>query len=348
MKKLNFTEVGRFIYLFLVIWCGFSSASGEPKPRNLSVMTWNIWGKLNQDPRYTIDGLTARQRMIEILQTSKADIIAMIETYGSAQDIADDLGFYYYTPGGGANLSIFSRYKLTHVGTPQGLSSFSFIGATANLSQTTKIRIYCIWLTSGGRHIVEIKNKELSDEDFVSGDNVRSQMIHKFLNHQEVKADMERFETTPIIVAGDFNCVSRLDYSDSAESLNYGRILEATPTHDIMIQKGFVDAFRKVHPKITKKTLGHTWTTVGEDFIYKSGKGFVALNGEKNPSPEYRNPYARIDFIYAKGNLLPQKASVIKNFRNHHNRNFPEFPSDHAAVLVSFEVKPTGWDSGSP
>ena len=61
-------------------------------------------------------------------------------------------------------------------------------------------------------------------------------MIHKFLNHQEVKADMESFETTPIIVAGDFNCVSRLDYSDSAESLNYGRILEATPTHDIMIQ----------------------------------------------------------------------------------------------------------------
>ncbi len=66
--------------------------SESPSSTALKVMTWNIWGRLNQDPRYTIDKKTARERTIEIIRESGADIVAMIETDGSAADIAMSLG----------------------------------------------------------------------------------------------------------------------------------------------------------------------------------------------------------------------------------------------------------------
>ena len=90
--------------------------------QELKIMEWNIWGRLNQEPRYTINGKTARTRMIEVIQESQADIIAMIETYGSAADIAKALNYYHYTPSADANLAIFSRYPLQDFGTIKDLS----------------------------------------------------------------------------------------------------------------------------------------------------------------------------------------------------------------------------------
>lgn len=177
-------------------------------PNEIRVMTWNIWGKLNQAEKYDVDGKSARSRMIEILKKSRADIICMVETYGSAADIAKALGFHYYTPGPEANLCIFSKFKLTDGGGLKGLSTFSHIKATAHLSDNEKVRLHCIWLTSGGRHIVAIKDKKISDRDFVEGDNNRAAMIEAFLKHAEVKTDLEASAETPVIVAGDFNCVS--------------------------------------------------------------------------------------------------------------------------------------------
>ena len=307
-------------------------------PATLSVMTWNIWGKLNQDPRYTIKGKTARQRTIDILKDSKADIIAMVETYGSAADIAKSLGFYHYTPKPTANLCIFSKYKLTDFGTPNGLSSFSHIRATAHLSDTQKVKVHCIWLTSKGRHLVEIKNKELSNKDFIAGDNNRARMMKAFLNHPEVKADIASHEDVPLIVAGDFNCVTHLDYNKATKALTYDRVFDAALTHDLLMNQGFIDSYRQVHPKIAENTLGYTWTTVGGEFIYKKGQGFVPIDAKTHPRPQFQDPYARIDLIYTLGNLTPTSSKVVKHYKNYTKRSFPEFPSDHAAVITTFKI----------
>ncbi|MEM7478533.1 MAG: endonuclease/exonuclease/phosphatase family protein, partial [Planctomycetota bacterium] len=317
-----------------------SAAAHEATPNadNLKVMTWNIWGRLNQDPRYTVQEKTARQRTIEIIQESGADIVAMIETYGSAKDIAQALDFHYYTPARDANLCIFSRYPLTDVGPLEDLSSFSFIAATATLPNGQAVRIYNIWLTSGGRHIVEIKNQELSDQDFCSGDDIRYDMLKEFLHHADFKEHVANCEQVPVIVAGDFNCVSHLDHTWATKhaGLNQGRILP-TKVSKAMLQAGFLDSFREVHSDLLPETLGHTWTTVGMGYVYESGKGFVPV--DENPEPQYRDPYARIDYIYSVGSKLrPVKSRVLTHHPMQDQRSFPEFPSDHAAVLTHFAL----------
>jgi exonuclease III len=333
----------RTLTLILLALVGAAtSATANEKPDTLKVMAWNIWGKLNQQERYAFDGKTARERTIEIIQDSGADVIAMVETYGSASDIAKALGYYHYTPGAKANLCIFSKYKLTDVGTPKGLSSFSYVAATAHLSDTQKVRIYCIWLTSGGRHIVAIKDTALSDADFVKGDNNRAAMIKSFLGHAEVQKYLKNHNEVPVIVAGDLNCVSHLDYTKetAAVKLNFGRVLDNAPTHDALLKLGFIDTYRATNPAITKDTLGYTWTTVGSDFLYTTGKGFLPLGDKKHPRPDKCGSFARIDFVYSLGpGLKPVKSQVISHYRTHTGRSFMEFPSDHAAVLTTFSLE---------
>ena len=305
---------------------------------NLTVMTWNIWGRLNKDPKYSINDKTARQRTIEIIRNSGADVIAMIETYGSAAEIAADLGFEHYTPAADANLCIFSRYPLTDIELLDGLNPFSFIAATITMPGGQAIRIYDIWLTSGGRHIVEIKNRDLSDEDFTRGDDLRFDHLSQLLKHPTFQRDLAGSEKTPLIVAGDFNCISHLDHSSETKrrSLNHSRI-SSNKVSQAMQQLGFTDSFRSCHQPLSEQNLGHTWTTVGKDYRYQEGQGFVPV--KDHPQPEYREPFARIDYIYCRGDALEiLDSSVLRHHPAEPQRMFPEFPSDHAAVLTKFRI----------
>lgn len=309
-------------------------------PVKIKVMSWNIWGKLNVEPKYTINNKTARARVIDIIKDSGADIIGMIETYGSASEIATALNYHYYTPSPKANLTIFSRYPLEKMGVVKDLSPFSFISATVKLPNNKKLRFYNIWLTSGGRHIVDIKNDKIPDSIFNNGDNNRYKHLQQLLQNDHFKADLAKKDSIPLIVAGDFNCVSHLDYTilTQNEGLNYNRILPSK-TSKAMEINGFVDTYRASNPTITKETLGYTWTTVGEGYVFKSGEGFVPIN-EPHPEPEYRNPYARIDFIYCTGkNIKPITSKTISHHTSNKERSFPEFPSDHAAVLSTLEIR---------
>jgi len=328
------------ILLFLILPLHMETENTPVEtPAQLKVLTWNIWGKLNRDPRYTIAGKTGRERMIEILKASGTDIITMTETYGSAKDIAESLNYYYFTPSPTDNLTIFSRYPLENAGTIKDLSYFSFISATVLIPGGMKVRVYNIWLTSSGRHIVEIKNKELSDEEFTAGDDIRYNHIQQLLTHPDFLKDLANKDKIPIIVSGDFNSVSHLDYTKESgdKGLNFSRILPIKVS--IAMQKnGFTDSYRFIHPEITPNTYGYTWTTVGMGYMYKVGEGFVPV--ENNPKPKYRGLFARIDFIYCTGNKLKAVSSrTISHHPSNKNRSFPEFPSDHAAVLTGFELR---------
>lgn len=343
MKKIftYTTPITALLILVLILGCKSTSTAQETNDlATLKVMTWNIWGKLNLEPRYTIAGKTARQRVIDIIKDSKADIITMTETYGSAKAISEALNYYYYTPSPDANLTIFSRYPLENFGNIEGLSPFSFIVATAILPSNQKVRVYNIWLTSGGRHIVAIKDENLSDAAFNNGDENRYEHIQQLLQHKDFKKDLANRDQIPVIVAGDFNCVSHLDFTKETkkDGLNFDRLL-ANKTAIAMANAGFTDTYRATNTQITKETLGYTWTTVGLEYTYESGMGFVPITTATHPEPEYRNPFARIDFIYSIGkSIIPINSKTIMHHTSNLNRSFPEFPSDHGAVLTTFKL----------
>lgn len=306
-------------------------------PVSLKVMAWNIWGGKNLSDAYKINGVTARQRVVDILKDSDADIICMQETYGSAAFIAQELDYHYYTSGSEANLCIFSRYPLSD------MSSDSFVKATVTLPSGKSVRVHNIHLSSGGAHIQRLRDPSYTDAALVKADlDYRYNSINNYLTSASITAELANADTVPVIFAGDFNWVSYLDYTaeTKAAGLNYGRILPI-PTSLAMADHGLADTYRICHPVVTEDTLGYTWVTTGPEWRYDSASDSFVPATPEHSDVDYRGFYSRIDYIYSKGiTLKPTTSRTIIHHRSNSVTSFPYFPSDHAAVLTTFTLTP--------
>ena len=115
----------------------------------------------------------------------------------------------------------------------------------------------------------------------------------------------------PVIVTGDFNSCSHLDWTERAKPLHHGYGPVAFPASRYMLENGFKDSFREKNP---------------DEIAYQGGT-VAAIYGQMQMS--------RIDFIYYKGGLKVLSSKIV--------RTAPEidyvWASDHAAVLTVFEVE---------
>ena len=100
-------------------------------------MTWNIWHGGRRYGQHV-----GVQRVIETIKASQADVICMIETYGSGAIIADSLGFYFYLIS--SNLSIMSRYPIAE--TIEAFRPFNFGGAVVKLAHGQELVVMDTWL----------------------------------------------------------------------------------------------------------------------------------------------------------------------------------------------------------
>jgi len=84
-------KLKHFLLLFLSTGLLFG-CSTKPQNPQLKVLVWNIWHGGNDDSLPS-DG---RPSVIEVIKTSGADVVLMIETYGSAPLISDSTGLDYH------------------------------------------------------------------------------------------------------------------------------------------------------------------------------------------------------------------------------------------------------------
>jgi len=125
---------------------------------------------------------------------------------------------------------------------------------------------------------------------------------------------VDRLKTSlkiPVIIGGDFNSPSHLDWVESTKEFHYGKVV-AWPVSTLMQERDYIDSFREAHPDPTQ-TLEGTWG-------YLSPREIIS---------------DRIDFVYYKGQNLKTISSKIV-------MEDPEggfFNSDHRAILTQFELK---------
>lgn len=264
------------------------------KGNKLNLICWNIWHGGRRDGNEA--GL---KTTISTLKASRADIVCMQETYGSGPIIADSLGYIFYYRS--SNLSIHSPFPIveTH---PTG-DPFRIGGLTIQLRGDQQIRVFSLWINSSPDVDKTIPEAQHPDSLIALEHTTRL---------KEVKAILDGIQplgtSIPIIVAGDFNSPSHLDWTKSAR--NWHRNMEvAWPVSKAMIGAGYQDAFRLIHPEPTSN-YGRTW------------------------SPRFIETacHERIDHVYFMGkSLQPISANMWDQAE-------PRWPSDHAAVLVTFLV----------
>lgn len=277
----------------------------KPRPhpvwdgRPLKVLAWNIW---HGGRRKGVD--EGVKRVVDVIESSGADLVLMQETYGSGPRISGRLGFDYYLRS--SNLSIMSRYPIHEV--HRLFSGFRFGGATIELRPGTRIQAYSLWIHYLPDVGKALKNGDTAEQLIAADAETRGSEIDSILG--ELLPHLDSAPSVPVLVGGDFNSGSHLDWTDAAAGLDnhHGRTV-AWPVSLSMERAGFQDTFRVVHPDPVEAP-GHTW------------------------SPEFTEDHQdRIDYVYARvGDWRVIDSQVL----DHHSNGWP---SDHAAVLSTLELK---------
>ncbi|HRE52466.1 MAG TPA: endonuclease/exonuclease/phosphatase family protein [Flavitalea sp.] len=247
---------------------------------------------------------TGKHILIDMLRNMNADAYTLVETYGSGPEIADALGYYLYLVSD--NLSIVSRYPFTET---YNLSSPDNSGAAQiQLSNGKRINLAVVWLDWLPSFIMKgFDNGEgWTKEKFLEVENKRrGSEIRTILS--DLQRQIGQRDSIPLIVAGDFNSGSHLDWTEKTSSIHKGYTMP-WPVSIAMQKAGFRDSFRELHPD-PLKTPGTTfsdnrtvWVKTRVDYIYYTGKPLQAVESETV------------------------------------NKHPIRFPSDHAAVSTVFRI----------
>lgn len=269
-----------------------------PKVKNehveeLSLMSWNIWHGGRRRGK-----IVGPQQIIDFIKETHTDIVMMQETYGSGPLIADALGYYFYLAS--ANISIISKYPIgkTWIEYHELWSGI----ANIRLSKDQEINLASIWLHYLPGWGSDSRAFDATPEKLIAGERVNRHREIKIIL-EKLKPQIDQTNKIPLIVGGDFNSPSHLDWVDSKKEWHNNLTVE-WPVSKEMMDAGFTDSFREVHPSLN----------------YAS------------PSISAERLSWRIDYIYYKGKKLNALSSDM------HFKYKGVWPSDHPAIVTKLSI----------
>ncbi|RYD26885.1 MAG: hypothetical protein EOP87_22040, partial [Verrucomicrobiaceae bacterium] len=295
--------------------------SGQEDIGSLHVMSYNVWKEWSQ----VNNGF---QKGIESIVRSGADIVGLQESSQAlAQSMANELGWYRSTATGSSQ--VISRYPIQE--------SFA-----AGLGVGAKVR-----LTTDPQREVNVVNCHLdylyygpyaaqvngATPQSVLTEELRSQRDSQMATVlQNLSSTLAAADTTPVIMTGDFNCPSHLDWTSAAAAAHSGVGPVAWPVTTRIIAAGLKDSFRVIHPDPVA-VPGSTWSSIHKgsepqdriDFVYFKGQALKPVSSETYSTP------VEVTVGPWGGDVTPVAGNT--------------WPSDHLAVLTTFTVAPVDGDS---
>jgi endonuclease/exonuclease/phosphatase family metal-dependent hydrolase len=259
------------------------------------VLTWNIWNGGKQQGK--VVGL---DKICSIIQQSGADIIFLQEEFGSGEYIADKLDFIMYRRSN--NLCVLSRFPIEK--TYNIYRPLNSGAAIITLDKNQQIIACPVWLSFSPNIKGLLMNEEAHNDTIITLEKKSRGSEANFIL-SELNQFNQSLQNDNLILAGDFNSGSHLDWTTKNKDIKYNKVIPF-PATLAFEDKGFIDAFRQVW----KNENSHPGLTY---------------------SPLFKEGFTdRIDFVLYKGNrIVPIQATVIDT-----SSSF--FPSDHGAVLVTF------------
>ncbi|WP_187284673.1 endonuclease/exonuclease/phosphatase family protein [Streptomyces sp. uw30] len=280
----------------------------------LRALTWNLWhggtmvnGGLDKELKFLLD--------------KDVDVVGVQENSATAaQQIASALGWSYYQ---NSDQAVISRYPITAT-TPTVAGSA--VAATIDLGSRS-LRLWSAHLgyTPYGPYDAcfgHLTVQQLKDREASSGRTGEITSIVSAMN-----GDLAASASTPVLLVGDFNAASHLDWTAANSRCGYGAV--PWPTSVAVQNAGLTDSYRQAHPNPATDP-GATWSPVYKTFT--GGYGYDSHAGEPEPQD-------RIDFIHYKGPLTVLSSETL--WTGNPSQTNPAdnlWTSDHAAVLTVFKV----------
>ncbi|WP_258054070.1 HAD-IA family hydrolase [Streptomyces sp. INR7] len=296
------------------------AAPDTPALDRLRVMSWNLW--LGGSP---VDD--HRDKQLAVLLAADVDVVGLQETaVHAAPELADALGWFHHSAG--ENLAILSRHPVVDTLGDPGVGFYGAAGARIRLDEHPdgaphELVLWTAHLnhTPYGPYNAcfdALTGPELADRERQSG---RVREIGGIL--AEMAPDLDAADRTPVLLVGDFNAPSHLDWTAAAAPLHGGHGPVDWPVSRAVQRAGLRDSYREAHPDPVA-CPGATWSPVHPEHEDGSGR------------PE---PQDRIDYVlHAGGRLTVLDSTTLATGRI---APWPDvaandWPSDHAAVVTTF------------
>ncbi len=297
--------------VFAIAGCSASDNSAPAYPADaireeigdteIKVLTFNIW---------IGGGPVDFGKVIEAIEVSGADVVGLQESEGNASKIATMLGWSFADE----RLQIISKYPLLHPGDSHGLYAY------VQISPGQVFAISNIHLPSdpyGPYQIAEDANLETV---LKSEDETRMPVINTYLPTWKRLLDTKM----PLVITGDFNSPSHLDWIDETINLRPAMKFPVQwPSTKAVEDLGMLDTYRAIH-KDPRKTPGITWSL-----------------GYPYPRIEADEVVDRIDFVFVpKGTKVSSSGIVGPTGGPDVEFGVSPFPSDHLGVVSTITIDP--------
>ncbi|WP_052031294.1 HAD-IA family hydrolase [Streptomyces sp. PCS3-D2] len=296
------------------------AAADAPALDRVRVMSWNLW--LGGSP---VDA--HRDKQLAVLLAADVDAVGLQETaVHAAPELADALGWFHHSAG--ENLAILSRHPVVDtLGDPE-VGFYGAAGARIRLDERPdgaphELVLWTAHLnhTPYGPYDACFDGLAAPELEAREEESGRVRQINAVLDR--MAPDLAATDRTPVLLVGDFNAPSHLDWTLTAAPLHGGYGPVDWPVSRAVERAGLRDSYREAHPDPVVAP-GTTWSPVHP--WHEDGSG----------RPE---PQDRIDFVLHSGDRL----TVVDSTTLATGRIAPwpdvaanDWPSDHAAVVTTF------------
>jgi endonuclease/exonuclease/phosphatase family metal-dependent hydrolase len=269
----------------------------------LAVMSFNCWYQFSK----VNDGIP---KAVASIKEAKADVVGLQEcSTETADKLAEALGFHRVKSGtGGAQ--IISRFPVLETFGVAGIDPTRAVAARIQADGREFI-LYNIHLDAGhygpyaarpaGATAAEVMEEEAKSQRTAQMAGILTSM-HGHLTQSDA---------TPVILTGDFNSPSHLDWSQKNSANHSGIAIVPWPATILPFQAGLVDSFRLLHPDPAANP-GNTWSTIhkkGEpqdriDYIFHKGANIHPISS-RTLTPPWRGPSRSGDATFRRSWTMP-------------------------------------------
>lgn len=312
-----------------------SILQASDSPDQLRVMVWNVLrggNSVEQGP----------EKALQVIREAGPDVVLLQESYDIEGDrpklgawLAAELGWRQFQ-GESAHLCVLTPYDIDAT---YFHHEWHGVGAKLKDPLGRSFVAWSIWLDWRSFVGYELRdNPKMSDAELMAAETKRSGRFSQakgLLEH--LKQEGHCNESVPVLLGGDFNCPSHLDWTKDTQRVFARRRALDLPVSQLVLDAGFEDTFRKIHPNPVQHP-GITWSP-----MYRG-----SISAEEGTPQSFE----RIDRLYVHkrndeltSRLVPMAAQVLPVVWE--SDQIPAearvFPSDHGAVVIDFE-----WISTDP
>lgn len=308
------------ISLFFVVSVSLfvvSGSFGRDEPDTLRILVWNLWHGGNE-----VDN--GPEKALQLIKDCQADVCLLQESHNIKGPrpkfglwAAEELGWNAWM-GKSSHLCVLTRFKIKK---RMIQAKKNCLGAELEDEQGRRLHVFSVWIDSKNYAPYYLRdNPDCSDADLIACENKRVRQSRAILDY--LKTNGLTSLQTPLLVGGDWNSPSHLDWTEAAGKAFSNRRAISYPVSKGMEKNGFADIYRILYPDPVMHP-GNTWSPL-----------------------KVERPQDRIDRLYYRSNregpgLKPVRSTLFPEILE--DKAIPvqqrKFPSDHAALL--FELK---WD----